>query len=100
GWSFLGAAATSRNGNMGGRPGLNPLRLTTFNTVTAEQFQALKKIRDAVVTRYSETPAPMNAPKDLPDRMELFGTHYKLGPKPGDLSYEMDPNDLKDNLRS
>ena len=54
GFSFNRTAATSRSGIMGGRPGLNPLRLTTYNIVTAEEFQALKKIRDAVMARRGE----------------------------------------------
>jgi hypothetical protein len=100
GWSFLRTAATSRSGNMGGKPGLNPLRLTTYNIVTAEEFQALKKIHDAVIARRGEVPVPIELPKDRPDRLELFGKRYKIGDKTGAFSYEMDPSDLKENLRS
>ena len=64
GFSFNRTAATSRSGNMGGRPGLNPLRLTTYNIVTAEEFQALKKIRDAVMARRGEVPVPVGPPRD------------------------------------
>src|ERR1700674_5067312 len=87
GWSFLRTAATSRSGNMGGKPGLNPLRLTTYNIVTAEQFDALKKIRDAVMARRSEVSVPLEVPTERgEDRLELFGKNYKIGPKTGDWS--------------
>jgi poly-gamma-glutamate capsule biosynthesis protein CapA/YwtB (metallophosphatase superfamily) len=101
GYSFLRTAATSRSGNMGGKPGLNPLRLTTYNIVTAEQFQALKKIRDAVMARRSEVSVPLEIPAErTEDRLELFGKNYKIGPKTGDWSYEMNGGDLRENLRS
>jgi Bacterial capsule synthesis protein PGA_cap len=103
GFSFLRTAATSRSGNTGGRPGLNPLRLTTYNIVTADEFQALKKIRDAVVARRGEVSVPMEVPTeraDRGDRLELFGKNYKIGARTGDLSYEMNASDLRENLRS
>jgi poly-gamma-glutamate capsule biosynthesis protein CapA/YwtB (metallophosphatase superfamily) len=99
--SFTRTAATSRSGNMGGRPGLNPLRLTTYNVVTPDQFQALRKIRDSVNARRSEVPNPVVLPEhDASDRLELFGSFYKVGPRPGDLSYEMNPADRTEILRS
>jgi len=85
---------------MGGAPGFNPLRLTTYNIVSAEEFQALKKIRDAVLARRGEVPNPVEMPREQADRLELFGKRYKVGPKTGNFSYEMDPSDLKENLRS
>jgi poly-gamma-glutamate synthesis protein (capsule biosynthesis protein) len=103
GYSFLRTAATSRSGNVGGRPGLNPLRLTTYSIVTADDFQALKKIRDAVVARRGEVSVPMELPierADRTDRLELFGKNYRIGARTGDLSYEMNASDLRENLRS
>jgi poly-gamma-glutamate capsule biosynthesis protein CapA/YwtB (metallophosphatase superfamily) len=100
GGSYGRLAGTSRSGNMGGKPGFNPLRLTTYDVVTADEFQALKKIRDAVVARRGEVPNPIDLPKDRPDRLELFGKRYKIGDKAGAFSYEMDASDLKENLRS
>src|SRR6185295_2022409 len=95
GFSFARTAATSRSGNMGGRPGLNPLRLTTYNIVTAEEFQALKEIRDAVIARRGEVSVPVEIPRQRPaDRLELFGKNYKIGAKTGDWSYEMNAGDL------
>ena len=100
GFSFNRTAATSRSGNMGGRPGLNPLRLTTYNIVSAEEFQALKKIHDAVMARRGEVPVPVGLPREAADRLELFGKNYKIGAKTGDWSYEMNAADLRENLRS
>ena len=100
GASFQRTAASSRSGNVGGAPGLNPLRLTTYHLVTADEFQALKKIRDAANARRSEVSVPGPAPADRPDRLEVFGTYYKIGAKTGDLSYEMNAGDLRENLRS
>jgi len=62
-------------------PGLNPLHVPPFNVVTAEQMQALRKIRDSVYARRSEvnvpvTPVPANEPTD---RLQLFGSMYKIG---------------------
>jgi len=100
GYSFLRTAATSRSGNQGGAPGLNPLRLTTYHVVTAAEFRELKKIRDAAEARRGEVPVPTAVPTDRPDRLELFGKNYKIGARTGDLSYEMNPADLRENLRS
>jgi poly-gamma-glutamate capsule biosynthesis protein CapA/YwtB (metallophosphatase superfamily) len=100
GASFLRTAATSRSGNVGGAPGLNPLRLTTYHVVTADEFQALKKIRDSANARRGEVSVPGPAPAERPDRLELFGKFYKVGPKTGDLSYEMNAADRRENLRS
>ncbi len=100
GYSFLQTAATSRSGNLGGRPGLNQLRLTTYHVVTAEDFQALKKIHDAVLARRGEVPVGIATPREAADRLELFGKRYKIGPQTGELSYEMNASDLRENLRS
>ena len=100
GASFARTAATSRSGNVGGAPGLNPLRLTTYHIVTAEEFQALKKIRDAANARRGEVSVPEPVAADSADRLELFGKYYKVGPRTGDLSYEMNAADRRENLRS
>ena len=100
GASFARTAATSRSGNVGGAPGLNPMRLTTYHVVTSDEFQALKKIRDAANARRGEVSVASALPQDRSDRLELFGKYYKVGPKTGDLSYEMNAADLRENLRS
>ena len=98
--SFARTAATSRSGTMGGAPGLNPLRLTTYQIVTAAEFESLKKIRDAANARRGEVSVPAPVGADRPDRLQLFGKNYKVGAKTGDVSYEMNAEDLRENLRS
>lgn len=100
--SYNRTAATARDGSLGGAPGLNPLRLTTHNVVTADQFQALKNIRDAVHARRREVIHPINpVPANEPaDRLLLFEKWYKSGPETGLLSYTMNQGDLDGILRS
>src|SRR4030095_9397701 len=79
------------------KAGLNPLHVTPFNVVTAEQMQALKKIRDSVYARRGEVtvpvlPIPANEPAD---RLELFRAWYKVGTQPGNITYEINSNDLR-----
>jgi poly-gamma-glutamate capsule biosynthesis protein CapA/YwtB (metallophosphatase superfamily) len=78
-------------------PGLNPLHLNVFNVVTADQMQALKQIRDSVYARRSEVPLPVApvSPNEPASRLQLFQTGFKVGARPGDLSYEIDQDDLK-----
>jgi poly-gamma-glutamate capsule biosynthesis protein CapA/YwtB (metallophosphatase superfamily) len=100
--SYSTSEATYRLGNLGGRPGLNALRLNRYNVVTQTEFDSLREIRDAVYARRSEVanpidPLPANAPAD---QLELFGSLYKVGEKTGDFSYSMNPSDLRDILRS
>src|SRR5262245_37439005 len=65
-------------------PGLNPLHVTPYNVVTAEQMQALKKIRDSVYARRSEVNVPVAplAANEPADRLQLFRSMYKVGPRP------------------
>jgi poly-gamma-glutamate capsule biosynthesis protein CapA/YwtB (metallophosphatase superfamily) len=79
------------------KAGLNPLHVTPFNVVTADQMQALKKIRDSVYARRGEVPVPVApvSPNDPADRLELFRARYKVGSQPGNLTYEINPNDLR-----
>ena len=42
------------------------------------------------MARRSEVSVPLEVPAErAPDRLELFGKNYKIGPKAGDWSYEM-----------
>ena len=97
--------ATYRTGDQGGAPGMNPLRVTPYYIVTAEQLESLRKIRDSVYERRSEVPStslaiPPVSPDEPKDQLELFGIHYKVGSKAGDISYAMDPQDEREILRS
>jgi Bacterial capsule synthesis protein PGA_cap len=83
-------------------PGLNPLHVTPYNVVTAEQMASLRKIRDASYAHRSEVtvpvaPAPAN---ESPNELSLFGTRYKVGDKVGSLAYTIDRRDLDGIMRS
>jgi poly-gamma-glutamate capsule biosynthesis protein CapA/YwtB (metallophosphatase superfamily) len=83
-------------------PGLNPLHVTPYNIVTAEQMASLRKIRDASYAHRSEVTvpvAPVPANEQLNELM-LFGTRYKVGDKVGSLTYTIDPRDLDGIMRS
>ncbi len=78
-------------------PGLNPLHLNVWNVVSADQMRALKQIRDSVYARRSEVPLPVApVPANEPaNRLRLFQTGFTVGARPGDLSYEIDQDDLR-----
>ncbi len=93
--NLCGTAAT----NAGERPakaGVNPLGLTVWNTVTAEQFNQLKAMRDSIVARRTEGDVlvPSALPPNEPaGRLTLNGEHYMVADKPGEIHYEVDPAD-------
>jgi poly-gamma-glutamate capsule biosynthesis protein CapA/YwtB (metallophosphatase superfamily) len=95
-------AATYRVGNDGGRPGMNPLRVNVRYTVTAQQMEGLRALRDSVQARRGEVfaPIPPVDPNEPKDRLELFGQRYRVGPKPGDMTWEMNQGDRREILRS
>jgi poly-gamma-glutamate capsule biosynthesis protein CapA/YwtB (metallophosphatase superfamily) len=102
--------ATERFGDVGGRPGVNAIQLERSLVVTADQFAALKKIRDAIYERRAEYSGPVRPPSNQPtDRLQLFnGTNgvvpasisFKVGEKPGSIEYVMNADDLRGTLRS
>jgi poly-gamma-glutamate capsule biosynthesis protein CapA/YwtB (metallophosphatase superfamily) len=96
------ASASYRVGNTGGKPGVSGVGLTRYQVVTPEQIAALRKVRDAVYqhrNEYANAVDPLPANESL-DQLDLFGTRYKVGDKPGRFAYEMNPSDLRDILRS
>lgn len=83
-------------------PGVNPLHVTPYNVVTAEQMASLRKIREASYAHRSEVIEPV-APAVLDEgenELFLFGSWYKMGDKTGDLSYKMDEKDLAGVMQS
>ena len=96
------SGASYRSGNIGGKPGLNALNYTVYYHVTAEQLAAIKAIRRASYTppvgTTNVTKLP-DAASEPADRVQLFGVWYKVG-TPGTRSFEMDKEDLRENLRS
>jgi hypothetical protein len=94
-------AASYQEGNIGGRPGLNELRYTTYHIVNQEQFDAIKAIRKSVYTPPPGTTNATKLPETEPnDRVELFDVWYKLGKAAGTKTFEMNKEDLAANLRS
>lgn len=93
--------ASYRVGNTGGKPGLNALGLTTWITVAPDQMAALKRVRDAVYQNRTQYSNPVEIPTNEPaDRLQLFGTNYRAGTTPGEQTYTMNEDDLRDILRS
>ena len=77
-------------------PGMNPLGLTVWNTVTATQFNQLKALRDSILARRTEPGIllPSALPPDEPaGRIVLFGQNYVIADKPGEIHYEVDKAD-------
>jgi poly-gamma-glutamate synthesis protein (capsule biosynthesis protein) len=94
-------AATCRVGMTGGRPGLNALNLTRAIAVSPDHLALLKRVKDGVFEHGAEHANPVRPPSgDTATSVELFGTNYKAGARPGELTYAMNPRDLQDNLRS
>lgn len=94
-------SATYRVGNAGGSPGVNPLNLTRYQVVSREELEALRRVRNGIYETRKNVSNPAELPPDeSPDRLQLFGTWYKVGSPSGALSYTMNPNDLRDILRS
>jgi poly-gamma-glutamate capsule biosynthesis protein CapA/YwtB (metallophosphatase superfamily) len=94
-------AATYRVGVTGGRAGLNSLGLTRAITVSPDHLSLLRRVKDAVYEHRTEYANPVGPPAgDSASGVELFGTAYKAGGKPGELTYTMNARDLQDNLKS
>jgi poly-gamma-glutamate capsule biosynthesis protein CapA/YwtB (metallophosphatase superfamily) len=94
-------AATYRVGITGGRPGLNALNLTRAIAVNADHLALLKRIKDGIYDRRTEYANAVRPPAgDSANAVEFFGTMYKKGSKPGELTYTMNSRDLQENLKS
>lgn len=93
---YCGPAAANDEGMRGTeRPGVNPLRLTVWTTVTAAQFEELKAIRESILARRHEPDVliPTEMPRDRPGHLTLLGERFVIGDKPGEFRYEINPND-------
>jgi poly-gamma-glutamate capsule biosynthesis protein CapA/YwtB (metallophosphatase superfamily) len=98
-------AATYAQGNNPGTPGVDPISLTRYLVLSQDQFDALRKIRDSLYEHRADVSYPVDplSGKEPADQLDLFGNLYKVGGKPGDFSYSMNPRDLRDiltNIRS
>jgi poly-gamma-glutamate synthesis protein (capsule biosynthesis protein) len=94
-------AATYRVGVTGGRPGLNAVNLTRAIAVSPDHLALLKRVKDGVFEHRTDYTNPVRPPSgDTATSVELFGTLYQSGARPGELTYAMNPRDLQDNLKS
>src|SRR5262249_58229010 len=90
-------ARTYRVGIGGGRAGLNPLNLTRAIAVTPEHLALLRRVKDGVFAHRTEYANPVRPPSgDSDTSIEFFGTLYKAGSRPGELTYAMNSRDLQD----
>jgi poly-gamma-glutamate capsule biosynthesis protein CapA/YwtB (metallophosphatase superfamily) len=93
-------AATPQLGLAGGRAGVNALGYRASILVTREQLDALRSVRDALYAYRSEYTTPVPEPRAAEDRVELFGTTYVVGDRPGSYRYRMNQNDSREILRA
>jgi poly-gamma-glutamate synthesis protein (capsule biosynthesis protein) len=100
GAAYVYMAATERIGDLGGRPGVNPLRLTTYHMVTPAQMQMLRGFRDSYYGPAGPPSGMEGARREPEDQMKLFDEFYKIGSPSGILTFGMNPSDEKDNLES
>ncbi len=102
--------ATSRTGNLNGRPGLNMLRYSEEIVLTRGQVDALRQIRDELLAERDRYDNPRST-RDLgPDRVSFFGSAsgredptYRVareGEVPGTIDYELNRGDVERALRS
>lgn len=83
-------------------PGVNPLHVTPYNVVTADQMESLRKIREASYAHRSEVNVPVAPvpPGEGPNELFLMGSWFKVGDKTGGLNYKMDRSDLAGIIQS
>jgi poly-gamma-glutamate synthesis protein (capsule biosynthesis protein) len=102
------SGATYPHGDRPGHPGVNSLYLTAYYNVTEQQLKELQHIHDSIYLPPSPSlplpdhwvPGTSGYGNLGPNRVELFGTFYQTGPKPGTISYSMHPDDLREILTS
>ena len=104
-------AATHREGNLGGRPGLNMLHYSEAIVLTPEQLALLRQVRDELLEHNTNYDNPRPAPGNEPsDSLRFFGSSsgredviYRAarpGELPGTIDYAMNQGDLTRILRS
>lgn len=96
-----GMMATDKRGNVGlERWGFNPLRLTTWNVVTASQLQQLKAVRDSILARRDQPDItrPIPLPSDDSERVQIFADRYVVGPRAGSYQYQMNEADRRGQI--
>ena len=102
-------AATSRTGNLNGKPGLNMLRYSAQIVLTRGQVDALRQIQDELLEYGDRYDNPSSA-RDLgPDRVTFYGSPpgrdpifrvARVGEVPGTIDYTLNRGDVERALRS
>ena len=104
-------AATHREGNLGGRAGLNMLDYSDEVILTEEQLASLRTVRDQLFEHATNYDNPRPAPNDeRPDRLTFFSSSsgredqtYRMaqaGERPGEIDFTVNPGDLARILRN
>ena len=104
-------AATHREGNLGGRPGVNMLNLSEAIVLKPEHLASLRQIRDEMLEYNTNYDNPRAAPRNEPsDRLRFFGSSsgredptYRAarpGETPGTIDFSINRDDLTRILRS
>jgi poly-gamma-glutamate synthesis protein (capsule biosynthesis protein) len=103
-------AATDRQGNLGGRPGLNMLGYSEMIVVSPEQLADLRRFRDELFQNRTRYDSPRPAPQPGGDRVTLPTSSsgredatYRAarpGEVPGTIDFTMSRPDLDRILRS
>ncbi|MBC2665869.1 CapA family protein [Novosphingobium flavum] len=96
--AYVRTAATLRNGDIGGAPGVNPLYLTTYHVVSPADLEAMKAI--AARTYGQRAPAHVAPTETAGARFRYFDEWYEAGDRPGTLRYAMNPADERGNLEA
>src|SRR5208283_5080783 len=92
--------AMAPQGEAPARPGMNPLRLTTYALVTPDMMLGLRRIRDAQPPGSIDPPIAPARPEEIkPGDLELLGVHYRTADLVG-FGFEMNALDLQENLQS
>lgn len=108
---FRRLAATTRVGNLGGRPGLNMLNYSETIVVSEAQMNSLRQVRDEFLNFSSNYDFPRPSPNnETPDRLRFPASSsgsedptYRVarsGEIPGTIDYAIRADDLSRVLRS
>ena len=96
--SFIPSArASNARREIRGRPGLSALRTTTAIQVSEATFHQLSEMRRQL--QPLTDPFRMPSPEGSGEILDFFGALFKVGPKPGTPTYEMNKLDLEQILR-
>jgi len=91
--NFTFSAATYRNGDLGGAPGVNALHLTAYHIVSPDELQALARIAG---NAYGGGAANGSGAQ----RIKFYDEWYQAGSDGGGMHYEMNAGDERDILQS